>query len=147
MQLKRFDLSNYPDSVKIKYPFKPQTGVNHQSSSFNGYNKFHRSNNGLGGGGGKTWQTNGGNGCRPTVHSTLHVTRSAPPAVAPPLFSPYNSIWSPQSASSTSSPFGCNSLPSDSLCSGGPSDLNEYNCLESLCSQIAECALAAVIGM
>eukprot|EP00116_Pleurobrachia_bachei_P017842 sb/3478104/ len=50
--------------------------------------------------------------------------------------------YSPAGASSTSSPFGCNSLPSDSLCSGGPSDLNEYNCLESLCSQIAECALA-----
>ncbi len=50
IQLKRFDLTNFPHSVKIKFPIKPINGVNHQSSpAYSGYHKFNRNNK-------PTWQ-------------------------------------------------------------------------------------------
>ena len=42
IQPKRFDMTSFPHSVKIKYPIKPINGISHQSSGgYSGYNKFH----------------------------------------------------------------------------------------------------------
>ncbi|XP_063691996.1 uncharacterized protein LOC134824174 isoform X3 [Bolinopsis microptera] len=128
IQLKRFDLTNFPHSVKIKYPIKPVNGVNHQSSGgYSGYNKFNRGNK-------PNWQQ-----CRSNSgHLLLGHSHSAP--VAPPTYSPFsNNIWSPPAGS-------CPSLPCSTLGlteqSGHKPDSLDYVGLESLCSQIAECALA-----
>ncbi|KAL5272099.1 hypothetical protein ACHWQZ_G000346 [Mnemiopsis leidyi] len=190
IQLKRFDLTNFPHSVKIKYPIKPVNGVNHQTpGGYSGYNKFNRVNK-------TNWQqcrTNNG-------HILLGHSHSAP--VAPPTYSPFsNNIWSspgpsathepsyshtnhcddgtqdhashsnqvPQNPTSHSHPFdfsaetlldvlhvlptdenkkatSCSSLPCATLASSEPGmhkpDNLDYVGLESLCSQIAECALA-----
>lgn len=163
IQLKRFDLKNFPHSVRIKYPIKPMNGINHHhqtgshgyAAHHHVYNKFNRPTKI------NCQQSRGAH----SGHMPLCQSHSAP--VAPPSYNHFpNSIWSPPNETSSSvpnHPSATHSSTHPSVPSTHPSassthpttsalpaesppifKLDGIDCpgLESLCSQIAECALA-----